>query len=89
MLQVTVHSVSANNLQTSLPYLYIIEWVFVQCWFSLPTAKVTGLWLVPLSNTSQGQEMVYVPGVGVLAEELGWLCTDAETFAEFFDFPDR
>ena len=33
--------------------------------------------------------MVYVPGVGVLAEELGWLCTDAETFDEFFDFPDH
>ena len=52
-------------------YLFIIESLFPQCRFSRPTAKVTGLWVVTLSDTGEGQELVYCPEVQELARRIG------------------
>ena len=46
--------------------------MFPQSWFSQPAAKVTGLRVVLVTDTLQGQVAVYGAGVGVLARKI-WL----------------
>ena len=93
MPQVTVSTVSANNLLpvhllaytsacTCIHLLHIIAWVIPQCKTCRSAKKSTSSQGLCLSGSVRGQQSVYQSG------EPSWLWKNFEDFYKSFDFPD-